>query len=250
MAYTRAETAGATPCEEDEMATADVMAHRQSVVASAEALVRSGILSASQHGNMSVLMPDEERMLLTSGGGMGGLKGEDLAVLDRGGKLVEGRLAPTAHEIIHMHTIVYQHRPEVRAVLHTHSPFATAFAVASRPIECVAEVMARWMGGAPVPVAKYGPRGSEIAVENIAAVLREHPSCKALLLEHHGVLAWGENAEMAARIAIALEEGAQLALLASALGPLRAMPQDAALSSQARRVEFERIGAVSARGAE
>jgi L-fuculose-phosphate aldolase len=230
------------------MAASDVMAFRQSVVASGDALARSGILSASQHGNMSVLLPGEDRLLLTSGSGLGGLKADDLALLDRGGSLVEGRLAPTAHEIIHMHTVVYEHLPHVRAVIHTHSPYATAFAVASRPIECVAEVLARWVGGEPIPVAKYGPRGSEAAVGNIAAVLRDHPQCRALLLEHHGVLVFGENADVAARIAIALEEGAQLALLASALGPLRALPADAAASSQQRRVEFERLGAVSAGG--
>ncbi len=230
------------------MAVSDVMAHRQSIVASADALVRAGILSASQHGNMSVLLPDDQRLLLTSGSGLGGLRPDDLAVLDRSGKVVEGRLAPTAHEIVHMHTVVYEHRPDARAVLHTHSPYATAFAVASRPIECVAEVLARWVGGEPVPVAKYGPRGSAEAVANIAAVLRDHPTCRALLLEHHGVLVWGETAEMAARIAIALEEGAQLALLASALGPVRPLPREAALSSQQRRLEFERLGAVTAGG--
>jgi hypothetical protein len=53
---------------------------------------------------------------------------------------------------------------------------------------------------------------------------------------------------VAARIAIALEEGAQLALLASTLGPLRALPADAAASSQQRRIEFEQLGAVSAGG--
>lgn len=230
------------------MAAMDTMAFRQSMVATGDTLVRSGILSASQHGNMSVLLPDEDRLLLTSGSGLGGLKAEDMALLERNGSLVEGRLAPTAHEIIHMHTIVYEHRPNVRAVIHTHSPFASAFAVASRPIECVAEVLARWIGGDPVPVAKYGPRGSEAAVANIAAVLRDNPNCRALLLEHHGVLVFGDNAELAGRLAIALEEGAQLALLASALGPLRALPTDAAASSQQRRIEFERLGAVSAGG--
>jgi L-ribulose-5-phosphate 4-epimerase len=228
------------------MAASEIMAHRQSMVASAEALVRSGILSASQHGNMSVLLPGESELLLTAGSGLGSLRTDELARLDRGGRVVEGRLAPTAHEIINMHTVVYEHLPHVRAVVHTHQPYASAFAVASRPIECVAEVMARWMGAEPVPVAKYGPRGSDVAVENIAAVLREHPSCKALLLEHHGVLVFGEDAEQTARIAIALEEAAQLALLASTLGPLRPLPVDAAASSQQRRVEFERIGGVGA----
>ena len=143
------------------MPTPEVAAFRQSVVASGDALVRAGALSLSQHGNISVLLPDQERLLLTARSSLANLRGEEVALLDRAGGVLEGRLEPTSHEIVRMHTVVYEHLPDVRAVIHTHSPYATAFAVASRAIECVAEVLARFVGTAPIPVARYGPRGSE-----------------------------------------------------------------------------------------
>lgn len=231
------------------MPTPEVAAFRQSVVASAEMMVRSGILSASQHGNISVLLPERDQIMLTARSALANLRGDEVARLGLGGDLREGQLDPASHEIIRMHTVVYEHCPDARAVIHTHSPYATAFAVASRPIEVCAEVLARWVGTEPIPVARYGPRGSEASVANIAAVLREHPKASALLLEHHGVLVWGENVEQATRIAMALEEGAQVTLLASALGPLRAIPGDGALGTQQRRLEFEQKGTVTTGGA-
>ena len=228
------------------MPTPEVAAFRQSVVASGDALVRAGALSLSQHGNISVLLPDQERLLLTARSSLANLRGEEVALLDRAGGVLEGRLEPTSHEIVRMHTVVYEHLPSVRAVIHTHSPYATAFAVASRAIECVAEVLARFVGPAPIPVARYGPRGSEASVANIAAVLQKHPRAHALLLEHHGVLVFADDVEQATRIALAVEEGAQLALLASQLGPLRPLPEDAARGTQQRRLDFEQRGTVTA----
>ena len=230
------------------MPTPEVVAHRQSIVACAEALVRAGILSASQHGNISALLPDRRRLLLTARSSLANLRGDELALLDLNGEVLEGRLEPTSREIIRMHTVVYEHRPDVGAVIHTHSPHATAFAVAGRPIECVAEVMARFLGPAPIPLARFGARGSPAAVANIATALREHPGTRAVLLEHHGVLVFGDDVEQATRVAMAVEEGAQLALLASALGPLRALPEEAAVDTAQRRREFEQAGAVSAGG--
>ena len=71
-----------------------------------------------------------------------------------------------------MHTAMYADNADVHAVVHTHSPFATAFAVANRPIDCWIEALA--MFGLPdgVPVAGYGPRGSEESIANIRAALR------------------------------------------------------------------------------
>src|SRR3954468_18021309 len=230
------------------MPTPEVAAFRQSVVASAEMMVRSGILSASQHGNISVLLPERDQLLLTARSALANLRGDEVARLGLGGDLREGMLDPASHEIIRMHTVVYEHRSHVGAGIHTHSPHATAFPVASRPLDCVAEVLARWVGDQVIPVARYGPRGSEASVANIAAVLREHPKASALLLEHHGVLVWGENVEQATRIAMALEERAPLTLFASALGPLRAIPGDGALGTQQRRLEFEQKGTVTAGG--
>ena len=57
---------------------------------------------------------------------------ENICLLDLQGNLIEGYINPVAREIVGMHSVVYQHREEVGSVLHTHSPAATAFAIANR----------------------------------------------------------------------------------------------------------------------
>ena len=201
---------------------------------------RAGTVSASLHGNISVRIPGTDRLLLTSASSLAAVTAASLAVLTLDGQLVGGELQAASHEIVGMHTIVYRTRPDVQAVLHTHPPYATSFAVASRPIPCIYEAMARFGMTEPVPVAKYGPRGSDESLNHIAAVLRDH--VWVILLEHHGILAFGRTLAEAVRHAIIVEEGAQLALQAEALGGARTIPEHLLAATQQRAVDFARLG--------
>lgn len=151
-------------------------------------------------------------------------------------------MTPVSAEIVHMHTRVYQRRPDVGSVLHTHSPFATAFAVAGRPIECWAEPLVRAGITEPVPVAAYAPRGSDEAVQNIVAAIG--PQTKAVLLANHGVLVFHEDLQMAAQVQFALEEAAQVGLYALSLGGPKIIPPELARSALMRAEEFARAEVV------
>src|SRR5438094_2427570 len=105
---------------------------RQSVVDASTFLGRSGALSLSHHGNFSVRVPGTDTVLLTATSSLDNLKQENLALLDLDGRILEGEINPTNAEIVHMHTVVYKHRPNAFAVVHTHSPYCTAWAIASR----------------------------------------------------------------------------------------------------------------------
>lgn len=212
---------------------------RSHVLDVARTLVSRQVLSLSLHGNISLRLPDTGRMLMT-GSSLAKLTGDDLAVVDFGGTVVEGDVAPTEHEVIHMHTVVYAERPAVGCVVHTHSPFATAFAVAGRPLPVVAESLARWGFTRPIPLAKWAPRGSDDAIANIRAVLRDAEGAGALLLENHGILSWGADASEAMRRTIAIEENAQLAIRAQSLGGAREMSPEMALLAAARRGSYSR----------
>jgi len=225
----------------------DLRSLREEVVRGAQGLVEGGVLSASKHGNWSVRIPGTDRILLT-GSSLTNLAPADLAVLTLEGEVVEGSLSSTSAEIIRMHTCVYLERPGVGSVVHTHSPFTTAFAVASRPLECFSEALARLGSAEPIPVAKYGPRGSDQAVTNILDALKESPNQQAVLLANHGLLAFGSDVAAAQRMVFALEETAQLAVLASAIGTPRALSAHLAAQTQQRRAEFEQAGTVPARG--
>ena len=148
---------------------------RQAVIDSANLLVRTGAISMSHHGNFSVRVPGTDTILLTATSSFDNLKPENLALLDLDGRLLEGEINPTNAEIVHMHAIVYKQRPETGAVVHTHSTYATSFALASRSLGCSYEALVRNDMTDGVPLARYGPRGSEESVTNIAAALARQP---------------------------------------------------------------------------
>lgn len=215
---------------------------RQAVVDNANFLVRIGAISMSHHGNFSVRVPNTDTILLTATSSFDNLKPENLALLDFDGNLLEGEINPTNAEIVHMHAIVYKERPETGAVVHTHSTYATSFALASRSLGCSYEALVRQDMTDGVPLAKYGPRGSTESVANIAAALSAVKSAKAVLLENHGVLAFGPDPAAAARANLIVEEAAQMAIYAEALGGAKIISPEMLKATVGRRDEFARAG--------
>jgi L-fuculose-phosphate aldolase len=215
---------------------------RRAVIASASALIRAGAISMSHHGNFSVRVPNTDTILLTATSSFDNLQPENLALLDLDGKLLEGEINPTNAEIVHMHAIVYKQRPETGAVVHTHSTYATAFALASRALGCSYEALVRSDMTDGVPLAKYEPRGSRESVTNISDALSATKNTKAVLLENHGVLAFGANPAAAARANLIVEEAAQMAIFAEVLGGAKNIPPELLKASVGRRDEFARAG--------
>src|SRR5512147_427933 len=215
---------------------------RQAVVESANFLVRVGAISMSHHGNFSVRVPNTNTILLTATSSFDSLKPENLALLDLDGKLLDGEINPTNAEIVHMHAIVYKERPNTGAVVHTHSTYATSFALASRALGCSYEALVRNDMAGGVPLAKYGPRGSEESISNIADALSQTKNTKAVLLENHGVLAFGADPAAAARANLIVEEAAQMAIFAEVLGGAKNIPPEMLKATVGRRDEFARAG--------
>jgi L-ribulose-5-phosphate 4-epimerase len=215
---------------------------RQAVIDSANLLVRTGAISMSHHGNFSVRVPNTDTILLTATSSFDNLKLENLALLDLDGKLLEGEIQPSNAEIVHMHAIVYKQRPETGAVVHTHSTYATSFALASRALGCSYEALVRQDMTDGIPLAKYGPRGSAESIAHIAAALNATKNTKAVLLENHGVLAFGADPAAAARANLIVEEAAQMAILAEVLGGAKPIPPELLKATVGRRDEFAREG--------
>jgi L-ribulose-5-phosphate 4-epimerase len=215
---------------------------RQAVIDNASFLVRIGAISMSHHGNFSVRVPGTDTILLTATSSFDNLKPENLALLDLDGRLIEGEINPTNAEIVHMHAIVYKERPETGAVVHTHSTYATSFALASRALGCSYEALVRQDMTDGIPLAKYGPRGSAESVANIASALSGAKNTKAVLLENHGVLAFGADPAAAARANLIVEEAAQMAIFAEVLGGAKPIPPELLTATVGRRDEFAREG--------
>jgi len=219
--------------------------YRQEIVEAAAAIVKSGIMTKSLHGNISMRIPTTNSFLMTAGGSLGNMTPENVALFDLDGTLIEGTVAPVGAEIIQMHAIVYRTRPEFSSVVHTHSPFATGFAVAGKPIPAAYEAMVRGGITDGVPVAPYGPRGSQQSVDNIEAVLKSRQGIRGLLLENHGTLTFADSLNGAVRASLTIEESAEIMLNAYRLGGPKELPKTEIDATRARAASFASAGTYS-----
>ena len=214
------------------------------VLAAAARVVASGAISTNGHGNVSLRVPGAAEMYFTSAPSLRGLGPEGVVRVGLDGTLLEGQLPPIQGAVVAMHTAMYQDRPDVGCVIHTHAPFATAFAVANRRIDCWIEALAMFGLADGVPVAAYGPRGSGQAVANIRAAVS--PDVPAVLLANHGVLVFHRTAELAVLVGGVVEEAAQAALNAHMLGGPVAIPSDMRAAALQRAMAFDTAGTKTA----
>jgi L-fuculose-phosphate aldolase len=214
------------------------------VVAAAAGVVAGGAISANGHGNVSIRVPGTDEMYFTSAASLRGLGPEGVAHVALDGTLIEGQLPPIQGAVVAMHATLYRDHPEVGCVVHTHAPFATAFAVANREIDCWIEAMAMFGLADGIPVAAYGPRGSAQAVANIRAAIR--PGVPAVLLANHGVLVFHRTPDLAILVGGVVEEAAQAAINAAALGGAVALPVEMRAAALQRAMAFDAAGTTTA----
>jgi L-fuculose-phosphate aldolase len=216
----------------------------EQVVDIARRVVASGAISANGHGNVSVRVPDAEEMYFTAGPSLRQHPASAVVRIGLDGTLIEGDLPPIQGAVVAMHTAMYADHPGVGCVLHTHSPYATAYAVAHRPIGCWVEALAMFGLAAGVPVAGYGPRGSAQAIASIRAAVT--PGVPAVLLANHGVLVFHRTPELAIVVGGVVEEAAQAGLAAAALGGPVEIPAELRAAALQRAMTFDRQGTVRA----
>ncbi|MBO8433979.1 MAG: class II aldolase/adducin family protein [Tyzzerella sp.] len=111
----------------------------------------------------------------------------DMVVIDLEANVIENlsNLRPTSESL--MHLMIYKTRPEVNAIAHTHSAFATSFAVLNKPIPAIVyEVATLGLTKARIPVAPYGRPGTRELAESVIEPCKEGD---CFLLEKHGAVA-------------------------------------------------------------
>jgi L-ribulose-5-phosphate 4-epimerase len=166
-------------------------------------------------GNLSARVPGEELMAIkASGVAYEDLTADAIVICDLYGELVEGDLSPSSDAATHGY--VYRAMPGVGGVAHTHSAYATAWAIRGEPIPCVMTAMADEFGG-DIPIGPFALIGDEAIGRGIVETLEGHNS-PAVLMRAHGVFTIGSTAKNAIKAAVMCEDVARTVHLARALG--------------------------------
>lgn len=199
------------------MSEPDLAAAREQVAAFGRELLEQG-LTTGTGGNLSVRAADGRIAISPTGVPYGEIEPEDVAVLSLDGEHLEG-LAPSSETP--MHAAVLDRRPGIDAVVHTHSPYATTFAVLGEPIPASHYLVAH--AGDRVPVTdQYVDYGTEALAETAVEALGQ--SYDACLLRNHGSLAVGDSLEGAFETALMVEFCARIHYQARAIGEPETLP--------------------------
>ncbi|MBI4337812.1 MAG: class II aldolase/adducin family protein [Chloroflexi bacterium] len=196
-------------------------AERRAVLETAQAMAGQGLVTGAS-GNVSLRLPSHEgRELLAvtpSQRPYHLLGTQDILVIDFEGEPVEGDLVPSTESLLHIG--VYRHRSDVRAVVHTHSIYASVCAVTGLELPPVLDELMVVVGG-PVQVAEYGFPGTAELAQRAVAALGER---KAVFLRHHGMVGVGKSLQEALDICALVERAAQVFVLASLLDRAHSLP--------------------------
>ena len=187
--------------------------YRQQVYDTTMKLVAIDLIRLSS-GNISVKCPDGNIAITPSGVTYDVLRPDDIVIMDMDTNLLEGDFKPSSEK--HLHSEIYKVRPEVNAVVHTHSRYGIAFSSVQMEIPVInLEIL---VVGGPIPVAEFITPGTpEVGVE-AARIFAERKELKALLMQYHGMVALGKTLDEAYQNAYKTETGAEIYHLALQTG--------------------------------
>ena len=170
-------------------------------------------LMAGTSGNMSVYDPENKWIIITpSSYDYSIMEEKDIVVIDLEGNMVEGIHKPSSEW--KMHAEIYKHLPEVKAVVHTHSPYATSFAVNHQEIPVILIEMIPFIKGS-LEVSPFAEQGSAQVGINAVPILERKNAC---LMANHGVVAVGSTIDQAYINSVYVEDTAKIYHMALTVG--------------------------------
>lgn len=161
-------------------------------------------LVAANDGNISIRLGDNEFLITPTGVSKGFMTPEMILKVDGQGNVLDGDYRPTSE--MKMHLLVYRERPDVKAVVHVHPPYATAFAIAGIPLDqAIMPEAVVYLG--TIPIAEYGTPSTEEVPNAVKKHVHHH---QGVLLENHGALTWAKDLEHAYYLMESLEFTAKI----------------------------------------
>jgi L-ribulose-5-phosphate 4-epimerase len=165
---------------------------KQQVVQTAQDLTRKGYLMATG-GNLSLRIKDADAIAITpSNYDYMKMTPEDVCIVNIAESMLEGRLPPSVETA--MHIAIYQVRPDVNAIVHTHQVYASALTLIKAPIPALFDEQARFLGRS-IDIIPYAPSGTGFLKNVVAKHVKNHNN--AFLMQNHGALLFGHDLERA-----------------------------------------------------
>lgn len=176
---------------------------RKTVSAQNKALVDNGLVLWTS-GNVSARDPETNYVVIKPSGVLfDDLTPEKMVVVDLHGNVIDGELKPSVDTASHLY--VYRHRDDVHGIVHTHSPYATSFAITGEPLHIYTTTSAAVFGGT-IPISDFAVIGEEEIGQEIVEKIGKS---EAILIRSHGVFTIGKTSGKALKNAVILEETAQ-----------------------------------------
>jgi len=163
-------------------------------------------------GNISIRCDDEHFVITPSGMNYSTLSTEDIVTVSLQGEIVQGERKPSIE--VGLHGSIYRARDDVRAILHTHPQFSTAFAIARKDIPPVSEELVQIVGEG-VLCAKYALPGTDELAQYAVEALGDR---SAVLVANHGAICVGDSIQQAFMVAEVLEKSSRAIIYASIVG--------------------------------
>ncbi len=200
---------------------------REAVARAAREMDRLGLVSGSS-GNVSVRAPGPALMAITPMGlPYSELSESDIVVVDPELEPIEGEGVPSSESLLHQ--AIYERRPAVGAVVHTHSIFSSVAAVAGREIPPIVDEMVVHLGGG-VRVSEYAFPGTPELAERVLEALEGR---SAAIIRNHGAVGVGRTADEALRVCALVERVATIHAYAAMSGAVGQLPAEVVEREQA-----------------
>jgi len=178
-----------------------------------------GMVSGSS-GNASIRIDDQTFVVTPAGVTYDALNPEDMVVVDQDLEPMDGDGIPSSESLLHL--AIYAARPDVSAIIHTHSVYASVHAVTGQSIPPIIDEAILYIGG-QIDVSEYGVPGSQELADYGVAALGDK---RAAIIRNHGMFAVADTLKEALRVAELVERVAKIHIEATNLGGAIPIPEE------------------------